>query len=308
VTTLIIDASNMAYRARYSYSLSFKGRDTSVTYGVLRMLMTLVRDQRPDSVIMCFDGTKPLSRSVMIKQYKTNRTHDDDPTYVEYLRQLRELQRMLPYFGMLCVKRDGIEADDLMYHASRMVDNSIIVTNDDDLLQAVDKCTSVLKPLKKDFRMITHNNFMDEVGVEMGWFLSAKALLGDSSDNIPGCMGVGPATIKKIYGAGHENISDLNPTMRQRIRDFWDNDFDNVMQCISLQYDVFGSRQALLSAQWVPYTNAMTYKYCIDNAFTSLIEAGSLGSTFGPLKKPRLSADGYRVPRIWDAIRHPIVT
>lgn len=308
MTTLIIDASNMAYRARYSYSLSFKGRDTSVTYGVLRMLMTLVRDQRPDSVIMCFDGTKPISRSAMIKQYKTNRTHDDDPTYVEYLRQLRELQRMLPYFGMLCVKRDGIEADDLMYHASRMTDKSIIVTNDDDLLQAVDGGTSVLKPLKKDFRMITQHNFRDEVGVEIGWFLSAKALLGDSSDNIPGVMGVGPATIKKIYGNGREDLSGLNANMQQRIRDFWAKDFDNVMQCINLQHDVFGSRQALLSAQWVPYTNAMTYKYCIDNAFTSLIEAGSLGSIFGPLKKPRLSADGYRVPRIWDAIRHPMVT
>jgi 5'-3' exonuclease len=156
--------------------------------------------------------------------------------------------------------------------------------------------------------MITMHNFRDEVGVEIGWFLSAKALLGDSSDNIPGVMGVGPATIKKIYGAGQEDLTGLNSNMQQRIRDFWAKDFDNVMQCINLQHDVFGSRQALLSAQWVPYTNAMTYKYCIDNAFTSLIEAGSLGSTFGPLKKPRLSADGFRVPRIWDAIRHPMVT
>lgn len=306
MTTAIIDVSNMAYRARYSYSLSHNDKDTSVTYGVLRMLMSVVKDLRPTSVIMCFDGGRPLYRERLIQQYKSHRKHDDDETYQEFLRQVYELWRILPYFGVLCVRRAGIEADDLMYHASRMLDDtSMIITNDDDLLQSVDLWTSVYKPMKKGgYKQIGLVNFKEEVGVDPENFLQAKALLGDSSDNIPGVKGIGPVTMTNMFANGAEDLSILNDNLRRKVLEFYGSIYQSVITCIDLSHDLCGAKMALVNAFWMPYTKKRVYTYCFDNAFTSLIEAGSLGQLFGPLKQPTF-VSGYRTPRIWDTKRSP---
>lgn len=306
MTTLIVDASNMAYRARYAYNLSHNGRDTSVTYGTIRMLMALAHECKPEAMIMCFDGGRPRYRSLMVPQYKANRTHDNDDTYVEYVQQVVELRRMLPYFGVLCVRRDGIEADDLMYHASRMLSDSIIVSNDDDMLQAVNDDTAVMKPGKKGNTLVTAVNFKEIAGVDAAHYLVAKALLGDSSDNIPGVIGVGPVTASKLFAPGYLDTTLVNDALRARIHEFLDGGTaDNVLACIDMTYDLYGARLALLTAQWVPYTGKMVTKYCMDNAFASLMEAGSLGQTFGALRQPKFDANGWLIPRIWDTDRCP---
>jgi DNA polymerase-1 len=307
MAVLLIDASNMAYRAKYAYNLSNRGQDTSVTYGVIRMLMTLIRDQNPSGMVMCFDGGRPKYRQRLVPTYKNNRNHDDDPTHIEYLRQVAELYRKLPYFGIMCVKRDGIEADDLMYHASRMLECSKVVTNDDDLLQAVNDNTAVLKPTKKDYKEINKDNFFQEVGIDVTWYITAKAFMGDSSDNVPGVLGIGPATAAKMFADGYPELSRLNKNLRERVEGFISSGlFDAALGCICLENDLSGARATLLSAMWMPYQNKMVYKYCIENAFSSLIEAGSLGKIFGSLRKPEFVVNGWRLPRIWDADRYPL--
>lgn len=273
------------------------------------MLMSLARDNKPDCIIMCFDGGRPLYRERKIAQYKANRHHDDDDTYAEFLRQLAELRRILPYFGVLSVCRNGIEADDLMYHASRLLtDDVMIITNDDDLLQAVNEHVHMHKPLKKGgYSPVTLDNFRYEIGAGPEHFLRAKALLGDTSDNIPGVYGIGPATLARIYHDGQEDLSVLNPIMRKRVEDFFNERYLDVLSCISLKYDLCGAKLALLRAQWMPYTSKVVYKYCIDNAFASLIEAGSLGQIFGPLKQPAFQMSGHKFPYVWDAKRYPVV-
>lgn len=306
MTILIVDASNMAYRARYAYNLTNHGRDVSVTYGVLRMLMTLLHAQCPSSVIMCFDGGRPKYRQELVPSYKANRKHDDDPTYIEYVRQVAELYRKLPYFGIMCVRREGIEADDLMYHASRMLSGSKIVTNDDDLLQAVDDNTSVLKPTKKDYKEINTANFRDETGVAKSCFLSAKVLMGDGSDNIPGVAGVGVVTASKMFSNGYVDLPSLNDKLRARVEEFIKSGaFRLSLDCMNLEHDLSGARRVLTSALWMPYNGKLVYKYCIDNAFASLIEAGSLGKLFGSLRKPEFIVNGWRQPVIWDTNRYP---
>lgn len=300
---MIVDASNMAYRARYSYDLSIHGKDTSVTYGVLRMLMTLIKDHGPESLIMCFDGGRPQYRSQLVPQYKTNRKHDDDPTFAEYCRQVDELQRYLPYFGILCVRREGIEADDLMYHASRMLRGSAIVTNDEDLFQAIDNNTVILKPGKKEYKEINLQNFRDYACTDPENFLYGKALLGDSSDNIKGCKGLGPVAVTKLFSG-----LNLNENQKKAFEQYRDSgEWMRVIGCIDLKYDLSGARTTLINSTWMPFHHKMVYKYCLDNAFTSLIEAGSLGQLFGRLRAPVWVKDGLRFPRIWDAPRHPMI-
>lgn len=309
MSVMIIDANNMAHRARHAYHLSHAGRDTSITYGVLRMIMSLVKGYRPDSVVACFDAGRPLYRQTLVPQYKEHRNHDNDETYGEFVGQLIELQHILPYFGVLCAQRYGIEADDLLYQASRMLYRSTIVTGDDDLMQAINENTDLLKPTKKGYQPVNLGNFRDVAGVPPEWFLVAKALRGDSSDNIPGVIGVGPATVEKIFEQGFMDLSAIkNLTLRWKVEDYLKTGlYPAAMACMDLTHDLCGARNALVSAVWIPFTSKIVYKYCMTNAFSSLIEAGSLGQTFGPLKKPKFDTSDCRLPRIWDANRHPEV-
>lgn len=309
MTTLVIDASNMGHRARYSYSLSNRGRDTSVTYGVLRMTMAAIKEVRPSSVLMCFDGGSPRFRTVACPTYKINRKHggEEDPTYVEFVRQMNELQRMLPYFGIMAVRRLGIEADDLMYHAAEMLDESVLVTNDDDLLQAVNDKTSVMRSTKNKSNLVTLQNFKEQTGYTPDNFLMAKAIIGDSSDNIPGVKGVGPVLAQKMFEGDAMNINALPHTLVGRVRDFIDKDLYGVLVTISLAYDLAGARYTLINTPWMPYNGKMVYKYCMENAFQSLMEAGSLGGMFGSLRQPEFDPTGLRCPRIWDWKRYPLL-
>lgn len=306
MTTLVIDASNMGHRARYSYSLSYKGKDTSVTYGVLRMIMAAIREVRPDSVIMCFDGGSPGFRSRSTPTYKSNRKHDEDPTYLEFIRQMDELQRLLPYFGIMAVRRAGIEADDLMYHASRMLNSSVILTNDDDLLQAVNDKTSVMRSTKSKSDVINERNFEQATGFQQAVFLMAKAVIGDSSDNVPGVKGIGPMLAQKMFSKGWPDVTVLPGSLIDRARRFMANDLERTLMTIDLQHDLTGARYTLVNTPWMPYNNKQVYRYCIDNAFQSLIEAGSLGATFGALGKPEFNITGMRMPYIWDYQRFPM--
>lgn len=308
MTTLIIDASNMGHRARYSYSLSYKGRDTSVSYGVLRMTMAAIKEVRPQSVIMCFDGGTPKFRVAACQSYKSNRKHggEEDPTYVEFVRQMNELQRMLPYFGIMAVRRAGIEADDLMYHAAEMLERSVIVTNDDDLLQAVSEKTAVMRSTKSKSNLVTLENFKEHAGFDWESFLLAKAIIGDSSDNVPGVKGVGPVLTQKIFAEGWMNLNVLPHALMGRVQRWLETDYQHVMDVIDLRLDRTGARYVLLNAPWQPYNGKLVYKYLMDNAFNSLMEAGSLGGTFGALRQPEFDRDAMRCPRIWDYKRYPL--
>jgi DNA polymerase-1 len=163
------------------------------------MLQSLITNYKPHSVVLCWDGGTPDFRKALVPSYKANRGKDrDELEYLDFMCQLQELWRILSQFGILQIKRKGIEADDLLYHASRLLDgDAIIVTADEDLLQAVTDQVSVFKPGKKE-QLITPDTM--EIPVED--FVEYKTLQGDSSDNIPGVNGVGPKTAQKISCEG----------------------------------------------------------------------------------------------------------
>ena len=246
MTTIIIDGNNMAHRARYSYTLSFQGQDTSVTFGVMRMLQALLRSHKPRHVIFCWDGGTPNFRKDLVPSYKAGRKDKkDDLDYQSFIHQVQELQEIIPSLGILQAHRIGMEADDLMYHASRMVDGaSTIVSGDADMLLAVKEGVNVLKPGKTDV-IYTNDNFQELTGVLVWDYLAYKVWQGDGSDNIPGCKGVGPKTSAKIV-----NGNPLSSKMEQRLRDFQANGYDDASECMDLQYDRVGARQVLLDAEY----------------------------------------------------------
>lgn len=294
---LVIDANNMAYRAKHAYRLSYKGQDTSVLYGVIRMLQSLIERHNPYSVIMCWDGGVPNFRRELVPEYKAHRSHDEDPTYPVFIEQLRELENILPCFGVLQARRRGIEADDLMYQASRMLnDEVLIVTTDDDLLQAVTEGVSVLKPSKAN-TLATIEKFEELMGFPVEKFVDWKVLQGDGSDGIAGIKGIGPAWATKIVTG-----VKLSDRIQGYLNDYPTEKFDAAWDTISLAADRVGARKVLLDAEYTEYDNARVYKWLMQFGFSSIIEAGVTG-TFGTLRQPIFNCD-VQVPIVWDYKRY----
>lgn len=315
MTALILDGNHLAYRCRYAYSLSWQGQDTSVTYGFMRVLISYLQRFHPEIVIVAWDHGTPAWRKQLIGSYKDNRSHDKDETYVQFITQIEELRRALPYFGVVQARRNGVEADDLAYHASRMLDcHCVVVSGDADLLQAVDEQVDVLKPGKPD-TLITLDGFEALIGVPPQHYMWYRTLQGDSSDNLRGCDGIGPKTAKQMLAKlanpyDYEAMLAVAPKkVRGALAEYIQSGkHGNVWDVMYLAFDLVGARRALLAADWQRYDKAYATQWCLDWGFASLIQAGSMGQLFGKLRQPqwRLTDDDYHVPLIWSYYRDPL--
>lgn len=307
---LIIDGNNMAHRAKYAFQqLAYQGKSTSVMYGVLRMTVSLIRKYKPTSIIMCWDDGVPGFRRRLVPGYKAHREKrdEDDSEWLSFMSQMGELRGILPYTGALQVRRTGIEADDLMAQAARMViGKSIIVSGDKDMLQCVSDSVSVLKSGSSKDTLMTIGNFEDVIGFPPFKYVLFKVLQGDSSDNIPGVPGIGPKTAEKLV-MNNTPIAGATPTIAKSITEFVSSgQYNAAYTVMDLTEDRAGARMAILSAEWVRYSNQL-YSWCMSKGFMSLIEAGPLAAIFGRLKQPKFDTTDMRIPLVWDydrSIRH----
>lgn len=206
MVTLLIDGKNLAYRAKYTFQRNHRGRDVSVIYGFLTVLLSYVDRFAPSSVIVCWDGGIPADRRELVPQYKAHRHKNDDPLDIEdFNGQEDALRRLIPSIGMISIKEKSMEADDLLFHASRIVEGeSIIFSSDGDMLQAItpDGRVQVFNPLSDV--LVNWSNFQENIGVLPEQYLDYKTLMGDKSDNISGVEGIGEAFAKELlakYGS-----------------------------------------------------------------------------------------------------------
>lgn len=315
---LIIDGNNLAHRCKHTFSLSNHGVDVSITYGFLRVLGSMLEKYKPSSVIVCWDGGVPEFRKKSVPEYKSNRHTDDDPfEYDNFLRQVEELHGyILPIMGVISSRKIGAEADDLIYHASRMyVGNSVIVTSDKDLLQAVCHDVMVYNPARDT--LYTPDTLEIETGVPVSQYIDWRAIQGDSSDNIPGVRGIGEKTATKLfkeYGSLTNIVnaalgfspkhSVMNDKIRSGILAFGMDKIVNNILITALYADRVGARAELLAAveEFIYPDTFRVKKYFMANGFVSLID-GVLLSNVKSLTKPELSVKDMRVPMIFQKQR-----
>lgn len=297
MTLLIIDGNNLAHRCRHVFSLSNRGVDVSVTYGVLHNLKSLIGKFSPQAVVFCWDGGTPEFRRQRVPEYKANRVKGEPDDYANFIRQIQELcDYALPMMGVITVQRKGVEADDLMYHMTRISNmDNIIISNDIDMMQAVNGTTQVYSPTKD--RLFNEQEVLKEYGVEVGNFVHWRALQGDSSDNIPGVVGIGEKTATKLfqqYGSlsGIINAAEgCNPAGQitgktgERIKEFGSHRITNNVYIMALYKDRLGCRKALYDtiADYQPAEHVRVKKYLLRNAFNSLLD-------YLPAKLSRLTA------------------
>ena len=222
----LIDISSYFFRSYYAvppHMTSPKGLPTNALYGVLSMLLKLIEEKKPDYIVSCFDSKTPSFRNQIFPEYKANREKmpEDLQAQVPYLKILVKL------LGIHSLEQEGFEADDLIgtmtEFGRRHNLNVIILSGDKDFTQLVDKDTVLFDSMKSKTYDI--NEVKKKWGVLPRQMIDYLALVGDSSDNIPGVRGIGPkgavqlltnySDLKSIY----ENLDTLKDSIKKKLKE-----------------------------------------------------------------------------------------
>ncbi len=194
---VLIDGSSYLYRAFHAQTnlQSPTGFPTNAIYIVLNMLRKLVDDEKPDRIAVVFDAKGKTFRDDLYDQYKANRPPmpDDLRVQVEPLHNIIEAQG----FPLLVV--EGVEADDVIGTLSQKAAEQgyqvVISTGDKDMAQLVNPRVSLINTMNN--QVMDEAGVMDKFAVKPDQIIDYLALMGDSSDNIPGVPKVGPKTAAK---------------------------------------------------------------------------------------------------------------
>lgn len=197
---LIIDGNSLLNRAFYGVRAltNSGGLPTNAVYGFTSILKKHLDSIQPDYLVCAFDVKAPTFRHKRFDGYKANRHGMPD----ELAMQLPYAKRLAAALGFKIAELPGYEADDILGTVSRLAsergDISYIVTGDRDSLQLISEHTTVLLSKNSGSVAYTPSEFTEEYGVTPKQYIDVKALMGDTSDNIPGVKGIGEKTAFKL--------------------------------------------------------------------------------------------------------------
>ena len=201
---MALDGNSLAYRAFFALPedmTNASGQTTNAVYGFTTMLMTLLRDHKPDGVVVVFDRPEPTFRHQAIPEYKAQRDKAPE-TLIQQLGMIREL---LDVLGIKWLELSGFEGDDIIAtmadRAEKAGHDIIVVTGDRDSYQLVrDPHVRVLynKRGVSDYALYDEAGIFERTGVTPAQYADYAALRGDPSDNLLGIPGVGEKTAAKL--------------------------------------------------------------------------------------------------------------
>lgn len=210
---LVIDGNNNYFRAYIvDPSVSTNGQPIGGLKGFLKILQKLVRETKPNRVVICWDGKGgSQKRKTMNKAYKDGRSPIRLNRNIHNLSENQEIDnkiwqmtRLVEYINEMPVVQllmDGVEADDLISavvnHWTLKNYNKIIVSSDKDFIQLCDDSTVLYRPVQQE--VLNKKKVVDEFGIHPNNFCLARALSGDKSDNIEGIEGIGLPTVAKRF-------------------------------------------------------------------------------------------------------------
>ena len=199
-TVLIIDGHSMAFRAFYALPpenfQTATGQHTNAVYGFVSMLTRLLETEQPTHVAVAFDVSRHSFRTEEYPEYKGTR----DATPEEFKGQVELIREVLDAMGIVSLAREGFEADDILatlaYRAGNDGATVLVVSGDRDSFQTVTDNVTVLYPGTGpgDLRRMTPQAVEEKYGVPPHRYPEIAAIVGETSDNLPGVPGVGPKT------------------------------------------------------------------------------------------------------------------
>ncbi len=206
---LLIDGHSVAYRAFFALPVenfsTTTGQSTNAVFGFTSMLINVLRDERPTHVCVAFDLSRRSFRTEEYPEYKANRSKSPE----EFSGQVELVKEVLDALGVRHVDKAGYEADDIIATLSTRAEAAgmevLVCSGDRDSLQLVTEQVTVLYPRKgvSDLARMTPAAVEEKYGVLPEFYPDIAALVGETSDNLPGVPGVGPKTAAKwINGYG----------------------------------------------------------------------------------------------------------
>lgn len=232
---LLIDGNSILNRAFYGLPdlTNSKGQHTNAVLGFINIMMKIVEEEGPDYITVAFDVSAPTFRHEMYDGYKGNRK----PAPEEFKEQLPMMKEALTAMKIRYVEHAGWEADDILGSLAKKAEKEGIrvslLSGDRDLLQIATSQIQIRIPKTKKGSTEIENYYEDDVkklyGVTPTQFIDMKALMGDTSDNIPGVPSIGEKTASKIiqsFGTienAYEHIEEITPPKaRQMLKEHYD--------------------------------------------------------------------------------------
>ncbi len=197
---LILDGHSLAYRAFHGLPVenfaTSSGQHTNAVYGFVSMLTNVLKDRKPSHLVVAFDVSRQTFRSERYPEYKATRAK----TPPEFKGQIELIKQVLESLNISVVEADGFEADDILATLATACDFPVsIISGDRDSFQLIDDRVTILYPRKgmSDLVLMTPAAVFEKYGVTPKQYRTLAALVGETSDNLPGVPGVGPKTAAK---------------------------------------------------------------------------------------------------------------
>ena len=195
---ILIDGSGYIFRAYYALPSMSRSDGTPVNalYGFTNMLVKLIEDYGDEKLIVIFDAARENFRNKIYSEYKANRGDTPD----DLIPQFDLIKKCVEAFKIPQLEINGYEADDIIATYSKLAKKqdiqSLIISSDKDLMQLINDKVNMLDPIKN--KHIGFQEVIDKFGVEPEKVIQVQALMGDSTDNIPGAPGIGPKTAAEL--------------------------------------------------------------------------------------------------------------
>ena len=295
---MILDGNSVINRAFFGVKplTTRDGLYTHAIYGFLNILEKMEKEEQPDALCVAFDLHGPTFRHLRYDGYKATRHGMPE----ELAMQMPVMKDVLRAMNIPIYECQGWEADDVIGTVGKICSNNgwecVVVTGDRDSLQLIDENIHVKLVISKagqtNATLYTEKKFKEEYGFEPKRLIDLKALMGDSSDNIPGVKGIGEKTAKNLlmkFGTldgVYENLDDsiVKPKMRENLVTYKDNAY--------LSYELativpeapidFEPKDAII----MPYNRPALYELFQKLEFVRLIDKYGLRGAEMEMEKP----------------------
>lgn len=228
----LMDGSAFIYRGFFANRNMQRsdGFPTNALVVVSRVLLRILREETPEHFVFVQDGRGKNFRHEIFPLYKANR----EATPEDLVRQMEPIQRMVRALGLRLILSEGCEADDCIASLAERFSTQfpvVIVSGDKDLKQCLGPNVFMWDPGSREEKLVTVEDFIQETGVRPSQWADVQALIGDTSDNIPGVPGIGPKKAQQIFEtcASLEEIRDhferVPAKLQEKLRDHLENMF-----------------------------------------------------------------------------------
>ena len=229
-TFYLVDGSSYIFRAFFGVRQlsTSKGFPTNALYGFINMLQKVIREEKPDYLVVAFDSPDKTFRHKIYPDYKANREAPPE----ELAKQFPYFEPLVQAYGLSSVRRPGFEADDIIGTLAKKGMQEglevVIVSGDKDMMQLISPNVYMLDTMKN--KKFMDKEVVEKFGVQADKVVEVMGLMGDSSDHIPGVAGIGPkiaAELIQKFGSIESLYKQINEVEKKKVKEKLEHDKEN---------------------------------------------------------------------------------